>query len=101
MAVDVYFREDVAKVLDAVDMASGGTVALVNEEVAKAMRDGRQLDNEELVDHLRIYRRGFKDALTAVAVAFGILPRSYTLDPDVKDHSLPKVDAFRLPIWER
>lgn len=101
MALDVYFREDVAQVLDAVDMASGGTVALVNEEVTKAMRAGRQLDNEELSDHLRIYRQGFRDALAAVAVAFGILPRSYTLDSNANGQALPRDDAFRLPVWER
>ncbi len=74
MAVDVYFREDIAQVLSAVDLASGGTAALVNEELEKATCNGQQPDGAALADHLRIYRQGYKAALAAVATAFGVLP---------------------------
>lgn len=92
MALDVYFREDVAQILSAVNLASGGTATLVNEEVAKAMRAGWQLGAEELVDHLRIYRRGYRDAIEAVAVAFGIASKDQS--PVQNGFCLPQVVAF-------
>ena len=72
MPVDVYFKEDIAQILGAVDQAGGGTAALVNDEISKAARNGDALETEELADHLRIYRQGYRDALNAVATAFGI-----------------------------
>ena len=72
MAVDVYFKEDIAQILAAVDQAGGGTAALVNEEIERAAQNGHALETAELADHLRIYRQGYRDALNAVATAFGI-----------------------------
>ena len=116
MALDIYFRENIARVLESVDVASGGTVALINEEMEKAARKKRQLDNEELADHLRIYRQGYKDALAAVAVAFGILPvplmdprvdglepQSVLYEKGIHDDCMPGASDLRCraPAWEK
>ena len=69
MALDIYFQENIARILHSVNEAGGGITALISEEVE---RD--DLATEELADHIRIYRQGYKDALAAVAVAFGISP---------------------------
>ena len=73
MPIDVYFKEDIAQILGAVDQAGGGTAALVNGEIERAVREGHALETAELADHLRIYRQGYRDALHAVATAFGIV----------------------------
>ena len=72
MPVDVYFKQDIAQILSAVDQAGGGTAALVNQEIERATQNGHALETEELADHLRIYRQCYRDALNAVATAFGI-----------------------------
>ncbi len=74
MPLDVYFRENIANVLRSVNMAGGGTAAIVNQEIEKAMRKEGQIDAADLAEHLGIYRQGYRDALGAVAAAFGILP---------------------------
>lgn len=96
MSIDVYFREDVAKVLDAVDFASGGLAALMNEEIEKAGREDRLFDDEALADHLRIYRRGYKNALVAVALAFGVVPHTWAISQE--NVLSPRIEEFRLPI---
>jgi hypothetical protein len=62
MGLDLWFRQDVARILAAAwetmqataEGIRGGTVATSKDEVARA------------------YERGFEDALRAVAVAFGL-----------------------------
>lgn len=63
------FVGDIAQVLHSVNEAGGGATALIIEA---AERD--DLGVRELAEHLRLYRRGYKDALAAVALAFGIEP---------------------------
>lgn len=82
MAVEVYFREQIANILNAVNMASGGTANLVGAEMIRCspvryvvQEDGslnNQDDMEDLADHLRLYRQGYRDAIVAVAAAFGM-----------------------------
>lgn len=76
MALDIYFRENIARVLAALNAASGSTAALIHEQIAStrpAENTDRQLANKDLADHVRIYRQGYRDALAAVATAFGVL----------------------------
>ena len=70
MALDIYFQENIARVLVALNTASGSTAALVCERMALESPD-RQLT--DLADHVRIYRQGYRDALGAVGMAFGIV----------------------------
>ena len=63
MALDIYFRADIARVLAALDTTNNRTVALLPEQTPGA-------------EHIHIYRQGYRDALVAVAVAFGILGQS-------------------------
>jgi hypothetical protein len=59
MALDLWFREDVARILVATQETmrnSMGAVSPVDAEVGAA------------------YQRGFVDALRAVAIAFGVVP---------------------------
>jgi len=59
MALDLWFREDVARILAATQETmrnSMGAVSPVDPEVGTA------------------YQRGFLDALRAVAIAFGVVP---------------------------
>ena len=100
MALDVYFREDLANVLSAVDMGGGGTVAFIHEEIQKAQRAGRQFSDEELIDHLRIYRQGYKDALAAIAAAFGIAPETYALNAGRDGQRMAEIEGFCVPAWE-
>jgi len=67
MALDVYFREDVQNILWATLAASEGSAALTERNALT-----------------EAYRRGFEDALRAVALGFGLggpLP-SLRLSPD-------------------
>ena len=76
MALDIYFRENIARVLAALNAASGSTAALIHEQIAPTLpaeNPERQLANQDLADHVRIYRQGYRDALAAVATAFGVL----------------------------
>jgi hypothetical protein len=77
MALDIYYREDVARVLGSLDVASGGSVQVVNEEVERAARDKKPIDADRLSERLRVYRKGYQDALAAVAIAFGVMPRDW------------------------
>lgn len=99
MPAYIYFREDLARVLSNVDMSSEGETALVDEEIKTASQNGQQLDHEDLVECLRIYRRGYEDALSKVALAFGIVPNSWTISADAANP--PKIKDLRLLTWER
>lgn len=61
------FVGDIAQVLHSLNMAGGGVTAIIIEA---AERD--DLSVRDLADRLRLYRQGYKDALAAVALAFGI-----------------------------
>ena len=78
MALDVYFKDDIANVLRSVNMAGGGTAAIVYQEIEKAMRQRQPVETADLADHLDVYQQGYRDALGAVAAAFGILPNPET-----------------------
>lgn len=73
MALDVYFREDIANILRSVNLAGGSTAAIVRQEIEKAMCQGPPIGTANLADHLDTYQQGYRDALGAVAAAFGIL----------------------------
>jgi len=64
MALDMYFREDIQRILGAVHIAGNGPIVALEPEVdtaqMQALRD--------------IYQRGFEDALTAVGAAFEVVP---------------------------
>ena len=70
MALDIYFTENIARVLVALNTASGSTAALMCERMALESPDQQLTD---LADHVRIYRQGYRDALAAVGMAFGIV----------------------------
>lgn len=95
MALDIYFQEDVARVLDAVDLASTGATAIVNGHINQALEKNTRCDDVAIAHDLEIYRRGHRDALTAVAAAFGINPDSYCIDQKVDPDTLPQVGFFQ------
>lgn len=73
MALDIYFREDIANILRSVNMANGSALFFVDVEL-KVSREGRLQCDAEAIEHIAVYREGFDAALGAVAAAFGILP---------------------------
>jgi hypothetical protein len=95
-----YFQAAVMRVLDAVDVASGGTAAILSNELDAAVEKGESLDVGQLEKYLRIYRQGHQDALRAVAIAFGLIPRGYARNRGDDLDRLPLIDKFRLPSWE-
>lgn len=72
MSLDVYFREDIANILRSVNMAGGSTAGIVHREIEKALRHGRPIETADLADYLELYQQGYRDALYAVAAAFGV-----------------------------
>lgn len=64
MSLDVYFRDDIANILRAVNQAGEGMA------VEMPTKD----DGE--VRELAAFRRGFRAALGAVATAFGLIEES-------------------------
>jgi len=103
MALDVYFREDIARVLGAIDIASGGTAALVSGELVLSqrgkgtVRETHEADEEQVAEHLQIYRQGYQDALRAVAVALGVPTQdSVQVENAVP---LPRSSTPRVPAW--
>ena len=60
MGLDLWFREDVIRILGAACAGMGGAVAA-----------NRPLDEE----YAAAYRQGFEDAVRAVAVGFGVVTR--------------------------
>ena len=71
----LYFhRDDIAAQIRALCQAGGNTAAMVHQFIAECERQGSQPDMLELAEKLNLYEQGYRDALGAVAVAFGILP---------------------------
>ncbi len=92
MGLDLWFREDVARIL-----------ASTHETMAASMRAAPPLDPETA----EAYQRGFQDALRAVGMAFGVAssaqpPRSTTVSRTIDaepggDNS--HVCSLRSPGW--
>jgi len=59
MGLDIWFRDDITRALKAAELASSATVAVLETAVADP-------------DALRMFRRGYKAALTVVAFNFGL-----------------------------
>ena len=103
MALDVYFREDIARILGAIDVASGGTAALVSGELVlsqrreAAVREAHEVGGEQVADHLQIYRQGYQDALQAVALALGVATQAGVQVEDAVP--LPRSPSLRVPAW--
>jgi hypothetical protein len=55
-------------------MAGGGTAAIVHQQIQEALRQGQPIEAADLAERLDLYQQGYRDALGAVAAAFGILP---------------------------
>ena len=70
MALDIYFTENIARVLIALNTASGSTAALMCERMALEAPDQQLTD---LAEQVCVYRQGYRDALGAVGMAFGIV----------------------------
>lgn len=97
MALDVFFRENLADALRSADMGGGGIAAVINEELQRAQRSGATLGAGELTNALRIYRRGYRDALAVIAAAFGIVPSTYA----VRQEAIPAaIEGWCVPAWE-
>ena len=77
MALDVYFREDIANTIHSVNQAGGNTAALVHRIIEERERSGAQTDMREVQVKLRLYEEGYRDALGAVAVAFGSVEEAF------------------------
>ena len=120
MALDVYFRESIARILTAIDAASGTMAALVyacgktdgtcsaharagqlvTRDPSATLRTGPEpetlsdaaANNEFYAEHVRIYRQGYRDALAAVATALGILPIPFG-EPSTDGLSLQVTDS--------
>jgi len=84
MTLNLYSQQDIARILEALSVASEGTAAQADEMA----RDGTTLraDRRERDEAMLIYQRGYTDALSAVAIALGIV---YTVGarrlPSVRD----------------
>jgi hypothetical protein len=92
MGLDIWFREDIRNTLLAANEASSATAEAAKSQdvrtldlIAERLRGELSEDNQALVDALhdaavgnidamRQYRRGYKAALTTVALAFGLSP---------------------------
>lgn len=74
MALDVYFRSDIANIIRSANQSGGNAAATIRQIVADMSARGMQIDTSELSDRLDLYQQGYSDALGAVAVAFGIFP---------------------------
>jgi hypothetical protein len=84
MALDVYFREDIANILRSADIAGASTAGIVHREIEKALRRGQPIETADLADSLELYQQGYRDALGAMAAAFGILPDQVPgVDPEM------------------
>jgi hypothetical protein len=57
-----------------VNSAGGSTAAIVHQEIERALRQGASIETTNLTDRLSVYQQGYRDALGAVAAAFGVLP---------------------------
>ena len=72
MALDVYFRTDIAHILASADYGSGQTALVVQEAIKAAQEHGVGVD-VMVMNNLRVYRQGYRDALVTIALAFGIV----------------------------
>ncbi len=68
MGLDIYCREDIANALLAAEEASSATAAAMIDMVGDPVK-------------LRAYRQGYRAALAAVALAFGLSPRDRNRKP--------------------
>lgn len=75
MALEVYFRRDIANILRATACASEGSAGLALELLADselcAELDSAEISREKL---LQVYRQGIRHALVSVGLAFGLEP---------------------------
>jgi hypothetical protein len=92
MGLDIYFSEDIRNALLAANEASSATAAVATsrdtrtlDRIAETLREELPEGSQALldvlhaaamgnVDAMRQYRRGYKAALTTVALAFGLSP---------------------------
>ena len=87
MALDVYFRRDIANILRATACASEGAAGLALELLGEAglvggdpIGDAARIGAEQLGDGipqerlLQVYRQGVRHALVSVGLAFGLEP---------------------------
>jgi hypothetical protein len=68
MGLDLWFRADVARILQATHEAMSSTAAVMGEPIAEGSRDDDLGGRERAAG----YRQGFGAALRAVATAFGL-----------------------------
>ena len=66
--------------------------------IGGTMKESGQMD--DLVNNLRIYRQGYKDALAAIAAAFGIAADAQLIDCDADSQQMPEIEGFCVPAWE-
>ena len=76
MGLDIWFREDIYNALLAANEANAATTIII----AEVSEDVRLLPLT-----LRVYREGYKAALSTVALAFGISPQAILGGPDGQD----------------
>ncbi|MEJ2209973.1 MAG: hypothetical protein P8129_13155 [Anaerolineae bacterium] len=70
MGLDLWFRQDVARILAATWETMHSTAQATRPGASDDGRPGAVVTAEERMAHA--YRRGFEDALRAVGVAFGL-----------------------------
>lgn len=100
MALDVYFKEDIANILRAIRNASGGTADIVHMAIAAARQKGLAVNPEMIQLHLDIYQLAHATALNAVADAFGIYHQDgsdYMILSDEEKHQLQAIRLGLLP----
>jgi hypothetical protein len=84
MALDIYFRDDIANALMAADEASASTAAALHNVTSDPQ-------------YLRAYRQGYRAALATVACAFGLGQASSNLRR-VPDETLEAVGFGQLEL---
>lgn len=75
MALDVWFRDELANIIHSINQAGGNTAAVVHCIIEECEQQGHQPDMRELQEKLCLYEKGRQDALGEIAVALGILPQ--------------------------
>ena len=101
MALDVYFKQDILNILRATYVAHEGPASLMvdllqDRELCAAL-DAADVPLEKL---LQIYRQGFCTALSAVGLAFGVVPEGQPVrerrDPSTVRSATGPVSGERL-----
>ena len=100
MSLDIYFARDIANVLRATSFAAEGSAGLAIDLLAdpemRAALQATGLAQEKLLD---VYRLGFRAALIAVGLGFGLVPECEAPKAKVSQVSAKQLEAALPVSW--